>query len=552
MRTILMLLFSASVAVSAQPPAPAAKPSAIIRGRILGINGRAARRASVRILAPTGGIPRNAVADADGRYEFRNVEAGDYRISASKPGFLVLEYGQQRAFEHGTVVTIKNGETIENVDITLPGGGAISGRVMDAHGDPVEGVSMVLMQMQFAANRRRLLPVAGVGRRLTNDQGQYRLYSVPPGQYVIMAALTNQRGAQGSVVLPSGYAPTYAPDTPNPAGARVVTVGLSAQIDDVNVMLAQVATSRIAGTVVDAFGKPLRARLLMSRSQRSGSVTMEEPAVDFSDADGGFEIRNVPAGDWVLQVSTGGDVNQGQEGEFVSRFVTVSGTDVTDLHLQSSVGSRIEGRIVFEGNGTGDATGVTVTPLPSDFDLAPFVGPWGRGTGRVDGTFTLNGLHGPRRLSLMRAPTPWMLKAIRVNGRDVTDEPLSFGTKDESLADVEVVLTSTAPGITGRVTGARGEVVADYTVIVFATAADRWYQGSRFLNFTRPKADGSFAVANLPPGDYYVAAVDRLQGTEGAGEWQDPAFLESIALRATRLTLNDGQQPSVTLRRIVR
>src|SRR5436189_258642 len=83
------------------------------------------------------------------------------------------------------------------------------------------------------------------------------------------------------------------------------------------------------------------------------------------------------------------------------RFVTVNGSDVTDVRLQTSIGSRVEGRIVFEGSGTADPTGVTVNTLPSDFDRASLVGPSGRATGRRDGTFVLNGLNGPRRLRLV-------------------------------------------------------------------------------------------------------------------------------------------------------
>jgi hypothetical protein len=226
--------------------------------------------------------------------------------------------------------------------------------------------------------------------------------------------------------------------------------------------------------------------------------------------------------------------------------------DVTDIRVQTSIGSRVEGRIVFEGSGTPDPTGVTVTTLQTDFDRAPLIGPSGRATGKPDGTFVLNGLNGPRRLRLLRAPGSWSLRAIYANGRDVTDEPLSFGTKDESLTDVEIVLTNKPAGIIGTVADARGQAVADYTVIIFATDAERWYQGSRFMTFARPKADGAFSVEDLPAGEYFVAAVDRMRGTEAFGEWQDPAVLESIAPRATRLTLTDGQLASITAKLIVR
>jgi len=557
MRTIVALLIGGTVAVSAQAPAPAPqaggadKPSGIIRGRILGPNGRPARRASVRILPPTGGFPRSVSADMEGRYEFAGVAPGDYRVTAGKPGYLSLEFGQQRAFESGTVVTIGKGETLDRIDITLPASGAISGRIFDANGDPVEGIGVEVMQLQFGANRRMLIHVAGVGRRVTNDQGRYRLFGVPPGRYMVMAGLTVDPPAPSSAILPPGYASTFAPGTPDPSAARMVAVGLSDQIEDVDMTLARVPTSRISGTVVDSHGAPARMGVLLSRSMRSGALIME-PLNSIAGADGRFEIPNVPDGEWVLQTFGGGaDVNQGREGEFVSRFVTVTGTDVTDLRLQTSIGSRIEGRIVFEGTGGADPTGVTLMAMPSDFDRAPLVGPTGRAAGRPDGTFVLEGLNGPRRL-MMRGPPSWRLKAIRANGRDVTDETLSFGTKEESLADVEVVLTNSESGVIGRVADARGRVVTDYTVVVFATSADRWYQGSRFLAFTRPKMDGAFEIAGLPPAQYYVAAVDRLQGTAGFGEWQDPAFLESIAPRAARVTVADGQLTAVTPRLIVR
>jgi hypothetical protein len=80
------------------------------------------------------------------------------------------------------------------------------------------------------------------------------------------------------------------------------------------------------------------------------------------------------------------------------------------------------------------------------------------------------------------------------------DTPLSFGTKDESLTSVDVILTSKAAGLAGSVTDAAGRPATDYTVLVFSTSADRWYQGSRFFTFTRPKTDGRFAIAGPAAG----------------------------------------------------
>jgi hypothetical protein len=164
-----------------------------------------------------------------------------------------------------------------------------------------------------------------------------------------------------------------------------------------------------------------------------------------------------------------------------------------------------------------------------------------------DLTFRKAGISGPRVFRLTRAPREWALKAVLLNGVDVTDTPLDFGTREQSVSDLEVVLTDRAPELSGRVTDARGRAVADCAVVVFATASSLWSQpASRFLTMVRTGLDGTFRAAGLPPGQYYVAAVDRLL----EGEWQDPDVLESLVPRATSVVLDEGQKISVNPRLI--
>ena len=54
-----------------------------------------------------------ASTDEEGRYEFTSMAAGDYRLSAGKAGYLVMEYGQRRAFERGTPLTLADGAVLE-------------------------------------------------------------------------------------------------------------------------------------------------------------------------------------------------------------------------------------------------------------------------------------------------------------------------------------------------------------------------------------------------------------------------------------------------------
>ena len=505
-------------------------------------------------------------ADLAGRFEFTEVREGEYRLSAGKPGYLALEYGQRRPQEPGAILSIKAGQTLERIDVTLPASGAISGRILDERGDPVADVPVTLLQAVFAANRRQLLPVSAIGGRTTDDQGRYRLFALPPGQYVVVAHPID-------ALLPPGYASTYFPGAPNASGAKPVMVGVSQEVVSIDVALARAATSRLSGIVVDSTGKPTLARVALIPTSRSGGSAAGEWVSKVTDPDGGFQIA-AASGEWLLQAAAAPAASSRpqQEGEFVSQVVSVNGADRRDIRLQLSAGSHVAGRVVFDGVGTPDPNGLTIGTWPADADRAPFMTsvvalPNGVVTGtpapgtspttattqvRADGTFELNGLNGPRRFRLVRAPASWSVKAVRANGRDVTDEALPFGRKDESLTDVEIVLTNRAASIAGVVMDARGQPAADSTVLVFASDPARWFQGSRYLAFARATSDGSFIVEHLPSGEYYVAAVDWMQGNESYGEWQDPEFLTSIAPRASRILLADGQPGSTTTRLIIR
>ena len=524
---------------------------AAIRGRITTADGRPVSRARVQIVGR--GIPasRSVLTDRSGAYQFANLTAGEYLVSSAKPPFLATQYGQSHTFERGKTIAVGT-DAVENIDITLQQGGAIAGRVVDENGDPVSGLRVQLAEVLFAAGRRQLIGVPGFGAQTTDDRGRYRIFGVPAGEYAVAALISDVLNIP-SLILPSGYGTTYFPGRDRPADAQFVQIAAGGEIDDVNIVLVRGTGATIRGTVRGSDGKPLAARILVGTSQRSGG-TGSDPKLIAADANGRFETPRLPPGEYVLQAIAGRtDVNAGREGEFASAFVTLNAVDVVDVAMQTTIGARVSGRITFEGDDAASYDEVWLKTVPSDFDVAPVMGPTARAHAAADGTFAMQGLHGPRRLCLMRAPKGWTLKTIRVNGREITDEPLPFDS-DDSIEDVEVVLTKRAASVTGTVTGESSRRVDDYTAIVFAANADRWYQGTRFINFSRPGPDGTFAVTDLPPGEYYVVAVDWLRGLApgGAGDVLNPSFLESLVPRASRITLSDGQMASVTLRLIVR
>jgi hypothetical protein len=168
-------------------------------------------------------------------------------------------------------------------------------------------------------------------------------------------------------------------------------------------------------------------------------------------------------------------------------------------------------------------------------------------TVREDWTFAMRGLNGPRRLDLIAMPPGWMLKEMRVRGVDVTDRPITFGRPDQSLTDVEVVLTDRLTRLSGSATSESGGQLDNAHVVVFSTDRERWYPNSRFVRQTLVAPGGVFVMTTLPPGTYYAAIVARLPA-DGDEAWRDPGYLETLATSSHAVTLSEGEQQVLSLR----
>jgi hypothetical protein len=538
--------------IASSPSAPAnstaqVASTAVIRGRITGTGGlplaHASVTAQVRLDLGAGRFrtePRSTTTADDGQYEFNNLPAGQFRLAASKLGYTTLQYGQRAGDTDGSTVDVGDAQVRTRIDIGLPRNSNVMGRVVDEFGDPVENAAVTLSQIKYQAGRRRLVSVSGMSGRATDDLGRYRIYAVPPGEYVVNASVGQVVAFQPSTGL-SGYAPTYFPSTTNPREAQLVSVPRSQDVTGVDFVLVPTPTATVSGRKTGADGQPFGGSLWLMPSQRSGAIVTPGSGARIYD-DGRFEFPNVAPGDYVIQGEQGG-TSAGREGQFASTFVTVNGADVPDVLLQATPGSSISGRVVFEGDGP-PVQALTITPARADFDRTP--NQTAAGEVGPDLRFTMTGIRGPRRITLGRAPAGWMLKSVSASGVDVTDVPLPFGTADQSLFDVQVVVTSRITELSGTVANARGELSTDYTLLIFPVDRDRWYPGSRYFRRAGPASGGNFSVRGLPPSDYFVAPVAEWSVLKDGDAWQDPEFLESIALRASRATLTEGQRLSVS------
>ncbi len=505
------------------------------------------RRAQITVLSLDVAIRRVVTTDTQGRYEFADLPAGRYNVMAGKGGYVTLQYGQRRPFEPGRPVNVADGQTLEQVDFALPRGSAIVGKVTDEFGEPITGVQLQVQRYAYMPGGQRRLTFAGAGTSMsTNDLGEFRVFGLMPGEYIVSAVarggMNFQQGASGSTDSFEGYAPSYYPGTPNAAEAQPVTVALGQELT-LNFSLVAARMARITGSAFDSQGRPAAGAFLSLVTRGAGFVYgMSSGTVS---ADGSFTLINVAPGEQTLQAQVNPRA-PGDERESASVPVTVAGADITGLQITTSPGATIGGTVVFQG--TSPRTGEPIPRItvrdawPDEPGAIFFNQDSGNGLIAEDGTFTIKGI-APREF-LFRAITPqaWTLKSVTVDGDDITDVPIRV-TESGKLGTVKVVLTDQVTEVSGTVTGAHGEAVKDYVVVVHPVEEREGTAAMRYIRTARPDQNGGFRIRALPPGRYLAAAVEQL---EQGREW-DPEFVRRFRDAAKPVTLVEGQTLTLSL-----
>ena len=120
--------------------------------------------------------------------------------------------------------------------------------------------------MQFMAGTRRLVPGGGEGSNdRTDDQGSFRLFGLPPGDYYVSATNRNNMFMRPSInnTEADGFAPTYYPGTPNISEATRVTVKAGQEMTGANFALIVARMARVRGRALNSRGEPVARDMLM-------------------------------------------------------------------------------------------------------------------------------------------------------------------------------------------------------------------------------------------------------------------------------------------------
>jgi protocatechuate 3,4-dioxygenase beta subunit len=530
-------------------PPPPARPDATGTARITGrvtdaVSGKPVRNARL-LLVPLDGVALTnwKRADAQGRFEYTQLQARRYRLTASADGLIQMEYGQKRPGESGIAIQVGEGEAFK-ADVALPRGGVIEGVLSDEFGDPAADVSVKVARKQFVAGRHRLVPQERREQQaVTDDRGRYRISSLDPGEYYVTAL----SGVFVNEMAVGGFGPTFYPGTPDAGAASPIAVSTGADVTAA-FALSPARTVSVSGRMVDADGRPLAGRGSLMLFTRD---SLKRPEFHIArgglEADGTFLLRNVPEGNYTLQgygsppPDYKGPFNLGAM-PFGATPVVVADANVDDVVLKVTNGTTLRGTILLEDPAAAppSAQVLHVTAIPVEFDTAPIGGGPPPSEVRPDLTFEVRRLSGVRRILVNVASPNWALKKIAVNGIDVTDAPVDFRGAD---VEAEILLTPKVTRISGAVADEKGPI-PDYAVVIFPSDPAKWTDRSRFVAMARPTQQGRFEMRGLPPEEYLAIALPGITGQE----FMDPEFLQQLRAQATAFTLSEGENKTLDLR----
>ncbi len=544
------------------------------RGAAPGQPGQAVPQGAITVQQP-GPLP-TATTDERGRFQIRDVDPGNYRVAAARNGFARQEYGQRSFNRTGTIISVRAGQQVPEIEFRLAQAPTISGRVVDTYGDPQPGITVQALRTTYDANGKRTLQTVQSAK--TNDLGEYRLYWLNPGRYFVSASGTKSAmeaisstlsqavamaptaqdaqamsqlsgiygpGAPANEVADSGYTLTYYPGTNDISRASVIDLQSGGETR-VDFNLSKGQRFRIRGKVIDAStGRPpLAAQLSVSPRNPVGEASPLEALLGgatgalqgnrYSGGTGDFEVRDVAAGSYWLMVQTQPSpaaLAGGRGGAQIDAAAILSSInraqvavevdhDIENLPVIVTPGISIPGRIRIEGNlPAGENPYSRLMPILQTGGGSILAAALQGGLPprpAADGTFTMTKITpGDYKLVVNGLEANMYIKDAHIDRADVL-QGITIGDRLEGTLDV--VVSSNGGEIGGTIVDAAGKPVSGVQAVLIP---DRLRNRTDLFKTAVTAVNGRFNIRGVTPGDYKLFAWEDIEQFS----YFDPAVL---------------------------
>ena len=452
--------------------------------------------ANARVAALVTGTSRivgNMVTGANGRFSF-HLAAGKYNLHGG-PRDAVELYGRVLDGQLGSSIIVGPGLNTSNLTFRWYPVGAITGKVVDETGDPVEGALVHLLRSTMSGGRRVTSPFTSAR---TNDRGEYRFGRLLSGTYYVAVSgapwyAQNAVRTLGPLAVPMAvpmaadsplnrvaFRSVYYPNSPTPEHAAPLVLESAGELRaDFSLQPAPGATVRVTTNPM-----PQRATLSLMAPGLGISDGFER---QISYVGKGQALPSVPPGHYTARVSgfVGDTAVLGQQ------TIDVNGVD-TQVDLVLRPLPSVSGIVQFKSTNTQGSAASRLVLASLDGRGNPS-GPIQR-----DGSFSvLNVTPGKYRIAVSGG---YVATALEVTGTSFHDSVLELNLDERAF------LTVSASSDVGQI---KGLVVRDEQPVEAAMAvlvSVREGPGAPLPHGFQTDSDGSFDYQNIPAGDYFLLA----------------------------------------------
>ncbi len=476
-------------------------------------------------------------------FTFRDVQPGRYTLVPHHEGLVVQENPAKSISPIGMTITVNAGQNLSNITLPMIPAPAISGYVFHPNGEPIAAAVVEAYNRRYTPYGRQLSVIKKI---LTNDLGEYRLYWLDFGEYLVTASYSDraQRSARQGIRLSAnvpkpddGYATMYYDKATSPADARTARLMPGADSSNVNVFLSDIPRYKINGRIVSASTLP--ADLILTFAAAGSDLNADRDYSIPIGGNGAFEITGVSPGSYVLLAASS---------EFSSDLTSlaVANSDVANVSMPLYPTLTLNGHVSTEGRPGGTPAGLRIKLFRTQLEVNQLF----ETRTSAAGSFVIPGLgHGSFDLTIDGLQSNTYIKSIRFfgQGADALYVPMQIATLDTSSV-VDVVLGSTASIVEGGVADNAGKPAAGAQVVLVPEARLR-HRTDRYLT-SFSDAAGTFQLPSVPPGAYTAFAFEHIETGAYFAFAYDARVNQLFGNRGVPVTVTESGRTTLQLKMI--